>query len=387
MNGSVRRRGAGWEYYYRELNPGTGRWRQRSKGGFASRREAETALRAVLTTMDSGNYVSPSSLSLGDYLVHRWLPSIKTTIRASTHASYARIVRLHIVPRLGAVKLQALDPMMLNEFYAALLRDGRALGEGGLSVRTVRYVHAVLHRALRDAMRWQLLTRNVTEAADPPKEGTVARPMMRTWSAETLRSFLAACEGDRKHPAWLLLASTGMRRGEVLGLSWDDVDLETAQLAVRRTLVAVDMDVAFSEPKTQRSRRVVALDATTVAALRSWRRRQAEDKLALGPAYDDRGFVFTRADGRPFDPNDFSREFDRRVKRLGLPRIRLHDLRHTWATLALQAGIHPKVVSERLGHSTIAITLDIYSHVTPTLQREAADVVAGVIFGGCTHAG
>lgn len=279
------------------------------------------------------------------------------------------------------MKLQALDPMMLNEFYGALLREGRVDRPGPLSVRSVRYVHAVLHRALRDAMRWQLLTRNVTEAADPPKQNTVMRPLMRTWSAETLREFLTACEGDRKHPAWLLLASTGMRRGEVLGLSWDDVDLETAQLAVRRTLVAVDMEVAFSQPKTQRSRRVVALDATTVAALRAWRRRQLEDKLALGPAYNDQGFVFTRADGRPFDPNDFSREFDRRIKRLGLPRIRLHDLRHTWATLALQAGIHPKVVSERLGHSTIAITLDIYSHVTPTLQREAADAVAARIFG------
>lgn len=381
MKGSVRRRGNKWEYYYRELHPGTGKWRQRSKAGFASRREAEAALRTVLSTMDAGNYVSPSSLSLGDYLTYRWLPSIKTTIRASTHASYSRIVRLHIVPRLGAVKLQALDPMMLNEFYGALLREGRVDRPGPLSVRSVRYVHAVLHRALRDAMRWQLLTRNVTEAADPPKQNTVMRPLMRTWSAETLREFLTACEGDRKHPAWLLLASTGMRRGEVLGLSWDDVDLETAQLAVRRTLVAVDMEVAFSDPKTQRSRRVVALDATTVAALRSWRRRQLEDKLALGPAYDDQGFVFTRADGRPYDPNDFSREFDRRIKRLGLPRIRLHDLRHTWATLALQAGIHPKVVSERLGHSTIAITLDIYSHVTPTLQREAASIVAATIFG------
>jgi integrase len=233
MNGSVRRRGAGWEYYYRELNSGTGKWRQRSKGGFASRREAEAGLRSVLSRMDTGNYVSPSGLSLDDYLTHRWLPSIKTTIRASTHASYSRIVRLHIVPRLGAVKLQALDPMMLNEFYGALLREGRVDRPGPLSVRSVRYVHAVLHRALRDAMRWQLLTRNVTEAADPPKQNTVMRPLMRTWSAETLREFLTACEGDRKQPAWLLLARTGMRRGEVLGLSWDDVDLETAQLAAR----------------------------------------------------------------------------------------------------------------------------------------------------------
>ena len=381
VNGSVRRRGAGWEYYYRELNPGTGGWRQRSAGGFKSRREAEAALRAVLTRIDTGNYVSPSSVTLGEYLVERWLPAITTTIRPSTHASYTRIVRLHVIPRLGAVKLQSLDPMMLNEFYAALLRDGCVLRPGGLSVRTVRYVHAVLHRALRDAMRWQLLTRNVTEAADPPKESAAVRPMMQTWSAATLRTFLEATEGDRKQPAWLLLASTGMRRGEVLGLSWSDVDLEGAQLAVRRTLVAVDMDVAFSQPKTQRSRRVVALDPTTVIALRAWRRRQLEDKVAHGPAYVDHGLVFTRADGRPHDPNDFSREFDRHIARLGLPRIRLHDLRHTWATLALQAGIHPKVVSERLGHSTIAITLDIYSHVTPTLQREAADLVANVIFG------
>jgi len=368
MNGSVRRRGLGWEYYYRELNPGTGGWRQRSAAGFPSRRAAEVALRAVLTRMDTGNYVSPTTLALGDYLVQRWLPAIRTTIRPSTHASYTRIVRLHVLPRLGGVKLQSLDPMMLNEFYAALLSNGRARGPGGLSVRTVRYVHAVLHRALRDAMRWQLLTRNVTEAADPPKESSVARPLMRTWEPETLRAFLDSCTSDRKHSAWLLLASTGMRRGEVLGLSWDDVNLDTGQLAVRRTLVAVDMDVAMSEPKTHRSRRVVALDPTTVATLRAWRRRQLEDKLAMGPAYDDQGFAFTRADGRPHDPNDFSREFDRRVKRLGLPRIRLHDLRHTWATLALTAGIHPKVVSaSRTQH---------HRHHSRHLQPRHADAAA-----------
>jgi integrase len=141
------------------------------------------------------------------------------------------------------------------------------------------------------------------------------------------------------------------------------------------------MVTLFGEPKSRRSRRVVALDGTTLDALQRHRRHQLEEKLALGPAYDDHDLVFARADGRPYEPDEFSREFDRKIKRLGVPRIRLHDLRHTWATLALQAGIHPKVVSERLGHSTIAITLDTYSHVTPSLQREAADQVAAVIFG------
>ena len=166
-----------------------------------------------------------------------------------------------------------------------------------------------------------------------------------------------------------------------LGLRWADVDLRAGQLAIRQTLVTADMVTLFGEPKSRRSRRVVALDGTTLDALQRHRRHQLEEKLALGPGYDDHDLVFARADGRPYEPDEFSREFDRKIKRLGVPRIRLHDLRHTWATLALQAGIHPKVVSERLGHSTIAITLDTYSHVTPSLQREAADQVAAVIFG------
>jgi integrase len=377
----MRRRGAGWEYYYRELDPGTGRWRQRSKGGFATRAEATAGLRSVLHSMDRGAYVSPTRLTVRAYLEERWLPAITMTVRPSTHASYARNIRLHVAPQLGAVPLQKLEPMMLNDFYLHLLTNGRADGKGGLSVRSVRYVHFVLHRALRDAMRWQLLTRNVTEAADPPKESARLRPEIRTWSPESLRAFLDGTRGDRRNVAWLLLASTGMRRGEVLGLRWADVDLRAAQLAIRQTLLTADMVTLFGEPKSRRSRRVVALVTTTIEALQRHRRNQLEEKLALGPAYQDGDLVFARRDGRAYEPDEFSREFDRKSKRLDLPRIRLHDLRHTWATLALQAGIHPKVVSERLGHGTIAVTLDIYSHVTPSLQREAADQVAAVIFG------
>lgn len=382
MKGSVRRRGSGWEYYHRELDPGTGRWRQRSKGGFPTRAEAVAALRAVLYGMDRGAYVSPTKLTVREYLEERWLPAITMTLRPSTHASYTRVIRLHVTPRIGAVPLQKLDPMMLNEVYLQLLTNGRVRGAGGLSVRTVRYVHFILHRAMRDAMRWQLVTRNVTEAADPPKESAHLRPEIQTWSADTLREFLCGTRGDRRHTAWLLLASTGMRRGEVLGLRWADIDFGGGQLAIRQTLITADLITLFGEPKSRRSRRVVALDATTLDALQRHRRTQLEERMALGPAYPDQDLVFTRADGRPYEPDEFSREFDRKQRRLGVPRIRLHDLRHTWATLALQSGIHPKVVSERLGHSTIAITLDTYSHVTPSMQRDAANQVAALIFGG-----
>jgi len=381
MTGGVRRRGRGWEYYYREMNPGTGAWRQRSKGGYTTKAEAQAALRIVLHGMDRGEYVSPSRLTLREYLEGRWLPAVTMTVRPSTHASYARNIRLHIVPQLGAVTLQKLDPMMLNNFYLHLLKDGRAIGSGGLSVRSVRYIHFIVHRALRDAIRWQLLTRNVADAADPPKESAHLRPEIQTWSAESLRTFLDGTQGDRRWAAWLLLASTGMRRGEVLGLRWEDVDVRRGQLAIRQTLITADMVTMFGEPKSRRSRRVVALDATTIEALQRHRRRQLEEKLALGPEYRDNDLVFARKDGRHYEPDEFSREFERKLTRLKLPRIRLHDLRHTWATLALQAGIHPKVVSERLGHSTIAITLDTYSHVTPSMQRDAADAVAAVIFG------
>jgi integrase len=381
VRGAVRRRGVGWEYYYRELDPGTGRWRQRSKGGFPTRAEAVAALRTVLHGMDRGAYVSPTKLTVREYLEERWLPAITMTLRPSTHASYTRVIRLHVTPRIGAVPLQKLDAMMLNDVYLQLMTDGRVRGPGGLSVRTVRYVHFIVHRALRDAMRWQLLSRNVSDAADPPKESAHLRPEITTWPAETVRLFLEGTRADRRHAAWLLLASTGMRRGEVLGLRWADIDFRAGQLAIRQTLVTADLATLFGEPKSRRSRRVVALDATTLDTLQRHRRVQLEEKLALGPAYCDQDLVFTRRDGRPYEPDEFSREFDRKQKRLGLPRIRLHDLRHTWATLALQSGIHPKVVSERLGHSTIAITLDTYSHVTPSMQRDAANQVAAVIFG------
>jgi integrase len=299
-------------------------------------------------------------------------------LRDSTWVSYRMNVQKHLVPGLGAVELQRLTPAQLNVFYRELLTRGRRNTAGGLAPKTVRYIHSILHRALRDAVRWGFVVRNVADAADPPKPKT---PEMRVWSPAQLRVFLDHVRTDRLYAAWLLAATTGMRRGEILGLRWSDLDLEAGRVAVRRPRIVVDYQVQVSEPKTAKGRRSLALDPATVAALRAHRARQAEERLAVGSRYQDSELVFTRLDGTGFHPERFSSWFRQHVRAAGLPRIRLHDVRHSYATAALAAGVPAKVVSERLGHAAIAITMDTYSHVLPGLDEQAAGQVAGLILG------
>jgi integrase len=269
------------------------------------------------------------------------------------------------------VLLQRLTPGHLNAIYADLL--GR-----GLSAQTVLHVHATIRRALADATRWDMVPRNVALLASPPRP---SRPELQVWTVQELRVFLAHVEDDRLYGLWLLAASTGMRRGELLGLQWPDFDPGRARVAVRRSLVTVGHEVVVSEPKTANGRRSVALDPATVAGIKAWRKRQMAERLAWGPAWTDSSLVFTRENGRPLHPREVTRAFTCHVLAAGVPVIRLHDLRHTHATLALAAGVHPKIVQERLGHSSIAITLDTYSHAVPALEEQAAATVARLVFG------
>jgi len=264
--------------------------------------------------------------------------------------------------------------------------------KSGLSPRTVRYIHTIISRALRDAKKQRLVKVNVASEADPPtaKVADEANPEMQTWAAEDLFRFLEFTKGDRYEPAWTFLATTGMRRGEALGLRWTDLDLEAKRptATIRRAAIAISHRREKGKTKTGKSR-LIELDARTVDALKSWKARQGEERLMVGPGYkNDEKLIFTLPSGIGYHPERFSREFERKqatYNRLHpttpLPRLRLHDLRHTWATLALQAGIHPKIVSERLGHTKIAITLDLYSHVIPGMQSEAAEQVSAMIFG------
>jgi integrase len=359
-----------------------GKRRQAKRRGFKTKNEAQKELDRIRQGVTTQTYVAPRRQTVAEYLQHDWLPAARVNLEESTWASYRRYIDLHVAPRIGGIQLQSLDSGTLNRLYADLLNEGRRDGkEGGLSARTVRYIATILHRALKDAVAWGRLVRNPGDAARPPRARDAKAPAMQTWSSEDLEAFLRRSEGNRYHPAWLFLATTGCRRGEAVGLCWSDVDLDASRVSIRQAITAIEHRIKIgSRTKTAKSR-VVELDTRTVAVLRAWKARQAQERLLMGAGYQDHGLAFCHPDGRPYHPERFSREFDRMVARLGTRRIRLHDLRHTWASLALQAGVPLKVVSERLGHATSAVTADIYSHVSPGMQTDAAEKVANLIFG------
>ena len=377
MRGSTRKRGASWTALW-DLppDPKTGERRQTSKGGFPTRKAAEAHLATVVGQVNTGTYVPPAKMTLAVY-VDRWLEVQRTRLKPSTWESYAAVLRGRVVPELGPQHLERVTTADVDALYARLLREGRSDGNGGLSARSVRYTHTVLRRAFRDAVRKQLIVRDPTDAADPPSAKAAKAPTMRTWSADEVSRFLTSVAHDRLATAWRVAASTGMRRGEVLGLRWRDVDLDTARVSIAQTLIEGAGAPRASTPKGGRGRSV-ALDTGTVNALREHRKAQLAERMAIGPGWQDSDLVFCREDGSPIWPRSFSRAFANNVKAAGLPTIRLHDLRHTWATLALGAGVHPKIVQERLGHAAISITLDVYSHAIPAMHEDAADRVAAL---------
>jgi integrase len=238
-------------------------------------------------------------------------------------------------------------------------------------------VHATLHRALKDAVRWQRLSVNPVDAADPPR-GKSAPRELPAWNAEQLAGFLTHMKAERLFALWRLLSMTGCRRGEALGLTWDDLDLEANTITIRRALVPLAGKVQVSEPKSARGRRRIALDPGTIEALKEHAARQADEQSGCQD-WVESGYIFTTEDGQPLDPHRISKAFERHLRAAALPRIPLHGLRHTYATLALSSGVNPKIVSARLGHSTVAITLDIYSHVLPQADQDAADRIAALI--------
>jgi integrase len=284
-------------------------------------------------------------------------------------------VELHVIPWIGSIPLRRLREHHIDALYADLLANGRADGRGGLDPKTVLEVHVILHKALADACKRGLTVRNVVANAEPPKRRR-PRTEIRAWNADQLHESLVSAKGERLFPAFWLAANTGMRRSELLGLRWGDVDLTTPHISVNRALVSVSYELHESRGKTRNSSRWIDLDAATVTVLAQWR-AQVEAELDR-PATDD-DYVFCTVTGAPTHPDRFSQIFNKIVARTALPRRRLHDLRHTHATLLLKVGVPVKVVSERLGHATPAFTMATYQHVLPGMQAEAARTFASVL--------
>ncbi|MCC5954406.1 MAG: site-specific integrase [Acidimicrobiia bacterium] len=357
-----------------------GKRRQKWHGSYPTRKAAEAARAEIVAEYHRGTYVEPSKVTLAEWVRDTWLPSMRAQVKPSTWDSYSRNLELHVLPRLGHRPLRELTAALLNAAYSELLESGHCKSKGGLSPKTVRYLHTTLHKALADAVDAGLLGTNPAERARPPKPAKAGPTELRFWTPDQLRTFLASIAGTRLEAAWHLAAMTGMRRGEVLGLRWADVDLDAARLTVRHTIISVAYEVRESTPKTHQAR-VIDLDPETIRQLRCHHDRQQAERDRWGDDYQGNDLVFCRENGTPLHPDTFSQSFERAIAKTDLPRIRLHDLRHTHATIALRAGVPVKVISERLGHESPAFTMKQYAHALPGMQAEAAALIASLVRG------
>ena len=354
-------------------HPTTGRRRRRTRWGFSSEKEAERAYHRELTELESGARIDPTTMTVAEYLVAEWTPAHAQKIRLNTLASYRSAIAHHLVPHIGAIRLQDLGPRDINRLYEILAERGSQTG-GPLSAKTIRNAHVVLRRALEDAVKWEIIRRNPASVATPP--AATRRPQVPgPWRGHEVRAFLESVRGDEFEALWVLAATTGMRRSEILGLRHSDINLAAGRLSVLQTVVLVSGQPTIGQPKTKRSARRVHLTGRAVEALKPYMAAQAGGEPEPGSR-----LVFTRSEGQPLRPGWVTARFTQLSRRAGLRHIRFHDLRHTFATIALETGINPKVVSEQLGHANISITLDTYSHVIPALQADAVDRVADAIY-------
>jgi len=370
MTGSVRKYGPTWRIRWDAGIKPNGDRDQRSKGGFRTRKEAEVALSEALTEARQGRVVDTRKLTVASWL-ETWLTG-KHNLRPSTRRAYESHIRVYLTPLIGHCLLSALRADHLDAMYEDI-RAGRLRRPP--SAATLHRLHATLHSALQTAYRRRVIPQN--PAAQVELEGA-PRNVRAIWTPQELSAFLRHASQDRLAAAYHLAAFTGLRRGELCGLRWRDLNLEQGLLTVYQQHVEVGSAVVVGEPKTKGSARVVALDLLSVSVLRGHKAAQAAERLAWGSAYQDKGLVFVRENGAPLRPEYVTRHFLRLGAEAGLPRIVLHALRHTHASHALAAGVSMALVSQRLGHSSIAITADTYTQILPQVARDAAELVAAL---------
>jgi integrase len=371
MRGHIRERSPGhWAIVIDLRDAGTGKRKRKWHSFKGSKREAQVERSRLIAEMATGNYVETTRLTVAAFL-ERWIEHMKGQVSPRSHERYAELCRKNIMPLLGGLALTKLQPAHISQAYAKALASGRRDGQGGLSPRTVTHMHRVLREALQQGLRWQLLARNPADAVRPPK---VERRQMSVLDTDATVELIEAARNTGLLVPVLFGALCGLRRGEIVALRWRNVDLERGQLSVTRSAEQTDQGVREKETKSGNNRSV-ALSPTLIDELRQHRIRQAQSLLALGVRLTDDHHVVMREDGLPIQPRSLSHAFTKFMHRYGGQRIRLHDLRHTHATHMLASGVHPKIAQERLGHSSVSVTIDLYSHILPNMQAEAVNRV------------
>jgi len=381
MRGEVKKRGSAYSVRYDVgVDPITGKRIQKRQSGFATKKEAEEALAKLIA--ESGNRGLPDAdrMTVGDWL-RKWLDMHCGGLSPSTAKGYRMIVELHLIPALGHLRMAKLKPFHIQDYYTKAQASGRKDSKTsrgvGLSPRTVAQHHRVLHKALKQAMRLGLISHNPCDMVDPPRYD---KSVPATIGDKDVDKVLDSVRGTYLYIPVLIALATGARRGEVLGLRWSDVDLEGGTITIRRNLLRVSRQYIVKQPKTADSVRSIKLPGSIVKELRSHQVRQKEWKLAVGQAWKDSDLVCMREDGSHINPDSLSAYFTDVMERAGFEGISFHGLRHSHATILLGLNVHPKKVSERLGHSSTKLTMDTYSHVTPTMQDEVASLLDEKLF-------
>jgi len=375
VKGHIRERSPGhWAIVIDVRDPGTGRRKRKWHSFEGTKRAAQTECSRLITAVDGGGYAEPSKLKLSEFL-ETWLESVQTQLAPKTFERYSDIVRKNLNPLLGGVVLTSLKPVNISTAYAKALQSGRRDGSGGLSAATVLYLHRVLRHALRQAVIWDMLARNPADKVEAPR---VERKQMKALNADETARLLAHFRPTRMFMPVLLGALCGLRRGEIAAMKWKRVDLTACTISVVESIEQTNEGTRAKTTKSGRGR-IVALPSLVVEELARHRVRQAEELLKLGVRQNGDTLLVLREDGVPLKPSSLTHRFAEIIVKSDLPRIRFHDLRHSHATHLLSAGVHPKIAQERLGHSTVGITLDLYSHVLPGMQEDAAGKVDSAI--------
>lgn len=358
-------------------DPGTGKNKRMSFSG-KTRKEVQQKMERARQQLANGLLAEPNKITLGSWM-DTWLDQYaRAKQRQSTWELHQQTITKHIKPALGGVELRKLQPNMIQKLYNDKLQGGRLDGKsGGLSTRTVRLIHCLLNQALEQAVKEGLIPRNPAVATTPP---TVKYREMSPLTPEEVSKFLPVIQNDRLYAFFLLAIFGGLRRGELLALTWDDMDLEAGTVRVTKSMSRTKGGgIQINEPKTSKSKRSIVLPEEVTKELRRHKTRQNEEKLKWGPAYQDQGYVFSLEDGRPLDPRNIGHYFSRLLENNGFRHVRFHDCRHSAAVLMLTAGVNIKVVQEYLGHANAALTLNTYSHVTTQMQQEAANKLNSLI--------
>ncbi|MDQ1147048.1 integrase [Bacillus sp. SORGH_AS 510] len=368
--GSVRKEGSKWYYVIEMGKDNNGKRKQKKKRGFQTKKDAQASLTKALHELNSGTYIEPSTQKLGEFLVD-WLNYKKAMVAESTYSTYYINLKTHILPELNNMPLSNLKPLHIQQFYSKLLNEKK------LHHNTVRKIHTMLVNALDRAVKFDMVAKNAAKLVEPPKESNAE---MKVWDVGEVRSFLKAAKDSPFSMVYLIAINTGMRQGEILGLTWESVNLEDNILSVKQTL-GHDGKTLKSTTKTAAGMRSIAMPTELAKELRHHKLEQKKQRLKMGTFYTDLNLVVASEVGTPINPSNLRRNFNNLIKKANLERIRFHDLRHTHATLLLKQGVHPKIVSERLGHADTRMTLDRYSHLLPNMQNETAQKFGELLYG------